>query len=110
MKDILNYHTSIIEYSVKKKQKKEKVLIDKIIPHPNHKIWEINDKGLTLEIQLAKFEEHSFIIGKQHTNKEIIIDKDCIYISAMNKKNAIKKYLNKVNGSKKFGTLKIKLF
>lgn len=109
LKSYLNFSYST-QISVKKQVKKEKVLVNKIIPHPNHKIWEINDNGFTTTIELAKFEEKSFIIGKNHKNKEIIINKDCIYISAMNKENAMKKYWKGVNGSKKLGSLEIKLF
>ena len=109
LKTYLNFGYST-ELSVKKQMKKEKVLVNKIIPHPNHKIWEIDDTGFTTKIELAKFEEKSFIIGKNHKNKEIIINKDCIYISAMNKENAMKKYWKGLNGSKKLGTLEIKLF
>lgn len=87
-----------MEVSIQKKQQKEKVLIGKIIPHPGHTVWEINDE--TLEIQEAKFEQQNFIFGIQNTNPEIIIRSGFSYISALNKKSALKKYAKGENGSK----------
>ena len=87
-----------MEIQIQKKQQKEKVLVGKLIPHKGHKIFEINT--ITLEIIEAKYQELSFIIGKTHQNKEIIINKDCVYIWALNKKTAFKKYLKGDNGSK----------
>ncbi len=97
-----------MEISIQKKQQKEKVLIGKIIPHEGHKMWEINDE--TLEIKEAQFEQKTFILGSNHKNREIITRIGCTYISALNKKSAIKKYTQGKNGSKEMGNMKIKLF
>jgi hypothetical protein len=97
-----------MELSIQKKQQKEKVLVGKLVPHKGHKIWEINEE--TLEIKLAEFEKKTYIIGKNHANPEIIIRIECAYVSALNSKNALKKYKQGVNGSKELGTMSIKLF
>lgn len=88
------------EISVQKQQQKEKELIGQIFPYENHKIWEIDKE--TLEVRLAKYEvERTFIIGQRMVeNKSIIITKGCAYISALNKKTALKKFMKGHNGSK----------
>lgn len=97
-----------MELSIQKKQQKEKVLVGRIIPHAGHKIWEINDE--TLEINLAKYELKTFVIGQNHPNPEIIIRSGYSYVSALNKKSALKKYKQGSNGSKEIGSMDIKLF
>ena len=89
-----------MEISVQKKQQKEKELVGKIIPHPGHTVWEINNE--TLEIQEAKFEHKDFKFGFKvdQQNQEIIIRSGFSYISALNKKSALKKYAKGENGSK----------
>ena len=97
-----------MEISVQKKQQKEKELVGKIIPHAGHKVWEINDE--TLEVQEAKYEQQNFIFGIKNTNPEIIIRSGFSYVSALNKKSALKKYKQGKNGSKEMGNMEIKLF
>ena len=88
-----------MEVSIQKKQQKEKVLVGKIIPHVGHKVWEINDK--TLDIKIAEYETQTFYIGQSHHNPEIIVRSGYSYVSALNPKNALKKYKQGLNGSKK---------
>jgi hypothetical protein len=96
--------------SIQKKQQKEKELVGKIIPHAGHKVYEINDE--TLEIELAKYELKTYFIGQNHNNPEIIIRNGYSYVSALNKKNALKKYKQGLNGSKEEvkNPLKLNLF
>ena len=97
-----------MEISVQKKQQKEKELVGKIIPHAGHKVWEIDDENL--EIKEAKYEQQNFIFGIQNSNPEIIIRNGFSYVSALNKKSALKKYKQGTNGSKEMGNMEIKLF
>jgi hypothetical protein len=99
-----------MELSVQKKQQREKEFVGKIIPHAGHKIYEINNE--TLDIELAKYELKTFIIGSNHNNPEIIIRSGYSYISALNKSNALKKYKQGLNGSKEEvkNPLKLNLF
>ena len=101
----VNYHFYLGNCS-----QKEKEFIGKIIPHAGHKVWEINDENL--DIELAKYEVQTFIIGKNHNNPEIIIRNGFSYVSALNKSNALKKYKQGINGSKEaiLNPLKLKLF
>jgi hypothetical protein len=54
----------------------------------------------------------TFIIGGNHPNPEIITRSGYSYVSALNTKNALKKYKQGINGSKELikNPLKIKLF
>lgn len=98
MKEIKIKDDINIEISVKKKQQKEKEFIGTIIPHEGHTIFQINNE--TLEIEEAKFSNTTFVFGGEN-KKEILIMKGCTYVSALNKKNALKKYNKGINGSKK---------
>jgi hypothetical protein len=100
MKEITITSKDKTEISIQKKQQKEKELIGNLVPYGNHKIWEINNE--TLEINEAKYEQVSFIIGKQieGQNNQIITVPNHSYISAMNKRTALKKFKSGSNGSK----------
>ena len=89
-----------MEISIQKKQQKEKTLIGKLQPHNNHRVWEINEE--TLEVNEAKYQQVSFIIGKtiEGQNKELITTEGFAYISALKKSTALKKYKNGSNGSR----------
>lgn len=86
-----------VELSVKQKKQIEYELIGHIIPHEGHVIWQINKE--TLQIERAKFSNATYVFGGEN-KKEIIIKDGYAYVSALNKKNALKKYKNKTNGSK----------
>jgi hypothetical protein len=88
------------EQQVKKKQEKKFVLSHSIAPIAGHRLYEINTK--TLEIKEASYRVEKYITWEQAlylikegvTNKKVIINKDCEYISALNKENALKRYLS----------------
>lgn len=86
-----------IEINVKKEKEIQYELLDKIIPYENHCVWEINNK--TLEIKKAEYYNKDFILGEK-PKKEIIVKKGYSYISALNTKNAMKKFKKGINGSK----------
>ena len=85
------------ELSVKQKKQIEHELVGKIIPHEGHVIWQINKE--TLEIEKAKFSNATYVYGGEN-KKEIIVKDGFAYISALNKKNALKKYKQGKNGSR----------
>lgn len=86
-----------IEISVNQKKQVEHQLIGKIMPHEGHSIWEVNDE--TLEIGKAKFSNATYQFGGEN-KKEIITKKGYTYISALNKKNVLKKYKKGVDGGR----------
>lgn len=72
----------------------QKVFDSRIKPHENHTLFEVNLKLKTIEVAVfdelpaIKFEEAmkgNIIAQKKVTKKE-----DCVYISALNKKNVLK--------------------
>lgn len=97
MKELELKHETKIEVSVKQKKQIEHELIGKIIPHEGHIIWQINKE--TLEIEKAKFSNATYYFGGDN-KKEIITKEGYAYVSALNKKNALRKYKQGKNGSK----------
>ncbi len=95
---------SDIEVSVKQKKQVEHQLIGNIIPYEGHIIWKINKE--TLEIEKAKFINKAYIVGSEN-KKEIIQQDGFFYCSALNKKNALKKYFQNKNGSMELGEEKL---
>lgn len=65
-----------IEISVKQKKQVETQLIGQILPHNNHRIWEINDE--TLEITEAKFIVATALVFGQKPKKEIAVKKNML--------------------------------
>jgi hypothetical protein len=102
-----------IEISVKKQVQIEKELIGKIIPHRNHILFEINNE--TGEISEATYlPVPTFVkFGEkvEKPKKQALVRDGFSYVSAMNKKNALKKYFKGSNGGKELGFgLDIKTF
>ena len=96
MKELELNNKSKIEVSVKQKKQIEYQLVGKIIPFQGHKIWEINNE--TEEIDEAKFAKATYHLFGEF-KKEVIKKQGYTYVSALNKKNALKKYKQGVNGS-----------
>jgi len=86
-----------IEVSVKEQKQVEYELIGILIPFNGHTIYEINEE--TLEITKAKFGTDTLVLGEEVKNK-IYTKKGHSYISALNIKNALKKYHQGKSGGK----------
>ena len=77
-----------------KEQEKKLKLLTTIKPHRGHTLFKVNTE--TREISEAEFEEtdveyHS-VINKQNVSKrKVIVEEGHIYVSALNKKNVLKK-------------------
>ena len=87
----------VIEESVKQQKQIEHELIGEIIPHNGHSVYKINKE--TKEVDLAKFSNTTFTFNGKN-KKKIIIEDGFSYVSALNKKNALKKYLKGHNGNR----------
>jgi len=82
---------------VKKQQEKQLKFVGQQRPYSGHKCFEVNLS--TGEINLAEFKEEAISFedaknGIISGKKKVIIKDNCVYITALNKKNVIKK-LNK---------------
>ncbi len=97
MKELDLKNETKIEISVKQKKQVEHELIGRIIPHEGHIIWQINKE--TLEIEKAKFSNATYHLGGEN-KKEVMTKDGYAYVSALNKKNALRKYKQGKNGSK----------
>jgi hypothetical protein len=85
------------EIVAKKEQKKEDQKVTTIKPHKGHTLYEFNID--TKELVEATFEktdvEYVAVINKHNiARRKVIMQPGCIYVSSLNKKNAMKK-LNK---------------
>ena len=103
------------ELQIQKKQQIERELVGKIIPHSGHTVWEINPE--TEEIEKAMYLERNWdfvtdISDLADNKTEVLYREGFVYVSALNKKNALKKYRQGKNGSKEIdkNPLTIKLF
>jgi hypothetical protein len=83
-----------IEMSVKKKQQIEYLPLGKLNIKKGHTLYEIN--LLTDEINEAQYEflnaNYDLRTGLSSSQSKLIINNGCIYIPALNKANALKKY------------------
>lgn len=83
-----------IEITKQQQADTQKILHSKIIPHENHALFEV-DLSIK-EIRLAVFDELPAIKWEDALKRKVsaikkVTKKDnCIYISALNKKNALK--------------------
>lgn len=81
-------------------QEKKLQFIGSTVVSPGHKLWE-------LDVVSGNIVEASFDTSEVHVNfeenrtvgrKKLIMKPGCLYASALNKKNAFKKFLKMVNG------------
>ena len=93
-----------IEQSKEQEQEARIEFDTRIIPHQGHTVFEINID--TLDIVKAEFEETDLIFDPKYTKgrmlnveRKIIKKEGFVYVSALNKKNAIKNYRKGCNGS-----------
>lgn len=82
------------ELSVQLKQQKEFKLIGHQGYHNGHKCWEYNTE--TKEINEAEYERTDIVWSEADSklkkrNKRVIVKQNCIYVTALNKTNALKK-------------------
>lgn len=96
-----------IEVNVKKEKEVQYELIDKIIPYNGHTVWEINKQ--TLEIKKAEWYNTNYVIGGEN-KKELVVKKGYAYVSALNEKNALKKYKSGKSGTKQINKEVLPLF
>jgi hypothetical protein len=95
MKELQKKESDKIENVKQTKQETQFNKIGSLKPKKNHKLFEINISEKT--IVLAEFQKLDTAIkweyavkGLISVNKKVMIKENCLYISAMNKKNVIK--------------------
>lgn len=86
------------EVKQKKQQEQEYKYIGSIRHNRGHILYAINKK--TLEVHEAEYISKKTLTWKEalkiylggHVKREVQVERDCFYIEAMNKENALKKY------------------
>lgn len=99
MKELEKYSKISIESEVVVPIKTELKLIGTLKPNKGHKCFEINT--ITNEICEAEFYEDivSMFSSSYERRKKLKVKENCVYITALNKKNALKKYKGNENKS-----------
>jgi len=83
-----------VVYQQTKQQEIEYQYQGSIMPHRNHKVWEINIR--TNKIKEAEYiQDKEIIFGTNLEHlppRKLLMNADCVYIAALNAKNALKRY------------------
>lgn len=69
---------------------KTETLVDSICQHKGHTLFEIDCS--TGKIEAAKYEQIDGLFLGEGVRKKVIIKQNCLYVSCLNKKGALKKY------------------
>jgi len=92
----INKHNKGVKTAEAKKQVKK---LGVIKPYKGHSLFEIEIQ--TMNINLAEFETIEVNWAKNSSNKsQLKVKEGCVYISALNKKNALKKFKKGSIGSR----------
>ena len=94
----LKEKTEVVEIAEEEKATELKY-VGTLKPKRNHRVYEINIT--TLSIKEAEFETQSDFVMKNGKivdgmKKKIVVNDGCVYVSAMNAENAIKKFNKKI--------------
>jgi hypothetical protein len=90
-----------IHISKETEQKFQEKHIGSIHPHRGHSLFEINLETGTIEP--AECTKTDYVVNKDSsgsTNKKVVMKPDCVYISALNKDNALKKLAKRDHGGR----------
>jgi len=96
-----------LEVVANQKKQIEHELIGFLVPHNGHKIWEI--EVATGNIKEAQYSSNTYKAFGEN-KKEIIVKDGCLYVSALNKKNAFKKAMEGKPSGKKINENPLALF
>lgn len=79
-------------------QEKQNKLVGRLRPAKGHTLYEVN--LTTGEVNAAQFEGETLIIKdlnsnapENHKTKKVMVNKGCVYVSALNVKNLMKKLI-----------------
>ena len=84
-------------------QEKQLRHIGQIRPHKGHKLFEVDQKtGVVREAQFEKTDIHySQDLNKAKRSKKVVVREGCFYLTALNQKNACRKYLKMILNKRK---------
>ncbi len=92
-----------IKLHAEKQIEKQTKLVFRMRPHYGHKCWQYNRD--TQELSLAEFESQAIDFkaaanGEVALKRKIVVKDNCIYVTALNKKNALKHVNNQLKEKK----------
>lgn len=98
-------HHERIEIANQQQKEQQKLLIGKIVPKAGQRIWQINIE--TLEVSEPRYNNHALkyelALNRDFARvADIIMMEGCVYIPAINKENAFKKFKKNPNQSHYF--------
>lgn len=97
MKELNNFKQTEQSVKQQKQEERKKKLIGQIIPYNGHSIFKINEE--TLEVSEPKYIQKAWIFNGEN-KPEVLVEEGFFYVSALNERNALKKYKQGRNGSK----------
>lgn len=95
MKEIEKINKDVVKIVKQAEQEKQTVFVTRLRPMPGHKCFEYNLKENTICLASRKDEAIGFEEaqrGEIARKSKIEIKEDCVYATALNKKNAIKHF------------------
>jgi hypothetical protein len=93
----LNQKPQTIHEVVMQQEKQQEVELQYLFslkPHRGHKVWEINTESLAVQ-EAEYIQERQIEFGTNlevFPPKKLVIQPGCVYIAALNAKNALKRY------------------
>ena len=103
--ELLNKEKAKTELQQEKQQEYQLVYQGTIIPHEGHILYEINLS--TNEIKEAEYLAQDYVLDwewhpskKPRVDSSVVMNEGCVYISALNKNNAMKKFKKGSNGTR----------
>jgi len=91
MKEIKELHQDKIAIVKQAEQRKENKLVGRLKPCKGHTVYEVNRS--TGIVSKAKYEEQIATYRGAKPSKKIMVNKNCIYVPALNLKNLMKKLI-----------------
>lgn len=103
--ELLSKEKAKTEIQQEKQQEHQLVYQGTIIPHEGHTLYEIDLS--TNNIKEAEYLAQDYVFDldwypskKLKVDSKVVMNNGCAYISALNKKNALKKFKNGSNGTR----------
>ena len=103
--NLLSKEKSKTELSQEKEQEYQLIYQGTIIPYDGHVLYELNLN--TNKIKEAKFLKQDYVFNpewspskKAKVDSKVIMNVGCVYVSALNKDNALKKFKKGSNGTR----------
>lgn len=95
MKELEQKVTDEVQEVRQTKEERQEKFIGQILPYSGHKVFSLNK--VTGELKEAKFTKIAIDFsdakaGQISGHKRIDVEENCVYCSALNKKNAIKRF------------------